>query len=61
VPNKKARIPAYLLSLELSSELLDEHDKLYKKKVYSSSAQITNQHTVEELEGSLLLCVYRQI
>jgi hypothetical protein len=53
--NKKARIPAYLLSLGLSPELLEEHKTLYKKDVYSSSAQITNQHTTEELEGSLLL------
>lgn len=55
VLNKKARIPAYLLSLELSPELLEEHKSLFKKDVYSSSAQITNQHTIEDLEGAQIL------
>jgi hypothetical protein len=59
--NKKARIPAYLLSLSLSPELLDEHTSLYKKKFYTSSAQITGQHTPEELESSFVLSVHQWI
>jgi hypothetical protein len=56
--NRKARLPAYLFSLTYAPELLDEHNALYKKKVYSSSAQLTSQHTPEELQASLVLLVH---
>jgi len=56
-PNLKARIPSYLLTLSLSPALHAEHASLHKKSHYTSSAQLTVQHTVEELQDSLLLAV----
>lgn len=56
-PNLKARIPSYLLSLSLSPALHTEHQTLHKKPHYTSSAQLTGQHTVADLEGASLLAV----
>ena len=56
-PNLKARNPSYLLSLTLSPFLRAEHQTLHKKPHYTSSAQLTNQHTVTDLEGANLLAL----
>ena len=56
-PNLKARFPSYLLTLTLSVALHEEHASLHKKKYYTSSAQLTTQHTVEDLQDSLLVTV----
>ncbi|KAF7977568.1 hypothetical protein HWV62_3374 [Athelia sp. TMB] len=56
-PNLKARIPSYLLSLSLSPALHAEHQSLHKKPHYTSSAQLTAQHSVVDLEGANLLTV----
>ena len=55
--NPKARVPAYLIALNVGDKLLEEHETLYKKKAYASSAQLCANHTVEELRGSSALCV----
>ncbi|KAI8621464.1 hypothetical protein BC830DRAFT_1094106 [Chytriomyces sp. MP71] len=54
-PNSKARIPAYLLTLNPGEALLREHTELHKKPCYTSSAQLTSRHTPDELTNSLLL------
>src|ERR1700720_2163542 len=54
-PNLKARIPSYLLNLALSPSLHTEHQTLHKKPYYTSSAQLTAQHTIADLEGANLL------
>jgi len=54
-PNLKARIPSYLISLTLSPALHAEHQALHNKAHYTSSAQLTGQHTISDLEGSNLL------
>jgi hypothetical protein len=59
--NPKARLPAYSFSLTFSPELLEEHRAMYKKTSYSSSAQLTSQHSPEELEAALVLLVYLSI
>ncbi|KZP11650.1 hypothetical protein FIBSPDRAFT_937371 [Athelia psychrophila] len=56
-PNPKARIPSYLLHLHLSPALHAEHEKLHKKPTYTSSAQLTAQHTPADLAGAHLLAV----
>lgn len=55
--NKKARVPAYLLSLNVGEKLRQEHQDRFKKDAYCSSAQLTENHTLEELQKSQLLCV----
>ena len=55
--NSKARIPAYLMSLNIGHDLLEEHQLLHKKRLYTSSAQLCTNHTLEELQGSQLLCI----
>lgn len=55
--NSKARIPAYLMSLDMGHELLEEHHLLHKKRFYTSSAQLCTNHTLAELQDSRLLCV----
>ena len=55
--NAKAKVPAYLISLDMGPKLLEEHEALYKKRGYTSSAQLCANHTVEELRGSSVLCV----
>jgi len=56
-PNLKARVPSYLLSLTLSASLRAEHQTLHKKPHYTSSAQLTAQHAVADLEGANLLAL----
>lgn len=55
--NAKARVPSYLLSLDVGSDLLLEHKTLHKKPHYTSSAQLTTQHSIEDLQNKLLLTV----
>lgn len=56
--NSKAKIPSYLLQLDLGKALLKEHKENYKKDAYFSSAQLCSNHTLSDLQGQLLLCVY---
>ncbi|TPX67521.1 hypothetical protein SpCBS45565_g03702 [Spizellomyces sp. 'palustris'] len=54
LPNPHARIPAYLLHYQFSPALLSSHSKPH----YVSSAQLTHQHTAEDLAtAGYLLCV----
>ena len=56
--NANAKIPAYLLNLNFSEHLLAEHRTLYNKQVYTSSAQLRANHSVEDLNGALVMSVY---
>ncbi len=56
-PNPSASIPAYLIRLCFNELLMAEHKALYKKDVYTSSAQLCANHTVEEITGERLLTV----
>ena len=55
--NKKATKPSYKLQLDLGAALIEEHKKLYKKPVYSSSAQLCSNHCIEDLTGQQMLTV----
>ena len=57
VPNEGARVPAYLLHLDVERPLLDEHQQQYGKSCYKSSAQLCSRYQKEDLEGKQLLCV----
>ena len=57
VTNPSAKVPAYLLTLNLGNSLLKEHTKLHKKQMYSSSAQLCTHHKAEEINNQFLLCV----
>lgn len=57
-PNSKARIPAYQLELDFGAALSSEHHSLHGKERYTSSAQLCSNHSVEEITGQLLLCVF---
>ena len=56
-PNPSALIPAYLIRLNLGQCLSGEHKALYKKDVYTSSAQLCTNHRVEDIRDQLLLTV----
>lgn len=58
VVNTNAKIPAYLFGLDFGTKLLTEHETLYRKKSYISSAQLTENHKDTDLVGKLFLCVY---
>jgi len=51
--NKNARVPAYLLGLDVGKSLLENH----KKPLFYSSAQLTVNHRDDELLGKSLMVV----
>lgn len=55
--NKKAKVPAYLLSLNAGLALSKEHQDLWQKSLYTSSAQLRSNHSEEDLNGHQLLSV----
>lgn len=55
--NPSATIPAYLTKLNLGEALIAEHEALHKKKVYTSSAQLTSNHRLEDIVDKLMLVV----
>ena len=55
--NSKASNTAYLIKLILNETLINEHQSLYKKDLYSSSAQLCKNHTIEEITDRPLLVV----
>lgn len=56
--NPSAKIPAYLLELTFGQKLLEEHQKLYNKSSYFSSAQLCTNHQPDELTKNLALAVF---
>jgi tRNA-binding protein len=55
--NPKASIPAYLIKLNFGAALDGEHNKLYKKSNYGSSAQLCSKHKADEITNQLMLAV----
>lgn len=50
-------VPAYKIQLDFGLNLSGEHKTLYKKTVYTSSAQLCSNHTIDEIFKKQLLCV----
>jgi tRNA-binding protein len=55
--NTKAKVPAYLITLDPGHALLEEHQRLVGKLAYTSSAQLRSNHSAEELCGASVLSV----
>jgi len=55
--NPSAIHVAYLIRLVLSQPLIEEHTRLYKKNVYTSSAQLCANHAIEDILEQNLLTV----
>jgi tRNA-binding protein len=56
-PNKHAKIPAFLLKLDLGKMLIEEHQSLFSKSFYVSSAQLCSRYSSDDLIGKSVLCV----
>ena len=56
--NPKAKIPAYLLEINLGETLSKEHHEVCNKQHYISSAQLCSNHSIDEIAEQQLMCVY---
>ena len=55
--NKKARVPAILLTLSFGTSLDAQHNTNYRKKVFTSSAQLCSNHEPQDLTEKLVMSV----
>ncbi len=57
VPNPSAKVPAYLLQLDMGSALTEEHFRISNKAYYTSSAQLCSNHAPEDIIDHYILSV----